>query len=108
MLSFIRKWFILLALLIWSLTILTARIADKSNIDPILELILLTIPSIVAAVLLATRGLRETTTLRVTLSIYAIFLIPSGLLMWASDVTDNINNPGSPHDWTNTKFWFNL
>ena len=77
--------------------------APRNN--PYLWLMIVLVPFLFVAVLLATRGFRETTILRVALSIYAVFLVPTGLFMCGTDVVDNMNEHWKNSQWSNTNFW---
>jgi len=107
MIAFFRKWYILATLIAWASGVVFWEVLPLDRY-PTFSLILDLLPFIAGAVLLATRGLRETSMWMVALSIYLVFLIPSGLFMYFADVTDHLNHPHELHQWINTQFWLSL
>jgi len=110
MITLIRKWYILLALIFWlvGVAILLAVAGSSFRAGSLLSWILMLVPVIVPAVLLATRGFRDTAPFRVFVCLYAVVLIPTGLFMFCGDVIDNMHNGWHHRHWENTWFWFQL
>jgi hypothetical protein len=105
MIAFLRRWYIAVALVWWLCGLAVFLAVARSPFRPgsLLFWVLMLIPVIVPAVLLASRGFRHTTTLRVFVSIYAVVLIPAGLLAFAADVHDHARFPNV--GWTNVNWW---
>jgi hypothetical protein len=111
MIPFLRRWYVVVALIWWlcSLAAFWALVSSPSfHAGPSLFLIVILVPWIVPAVLLATRGFRHTTTARVFVSIYAVILIPTGLFVCFTDVMESLNRGWADRHWTNTWIWFQL
>jgi hypothetical protein len=105
MIPFLRKWYIIVALMWWLCGV--AAIFAFGRVGNLLSWVLILNPVIVPAILLATRGFRQTTPVRVFVSTYAVALIPIGLVLFYADVVDNIHN-GWRDGWLNTRVWFGL
>jgi hypothetical protein len=110
MITLIRRWYILLALIVWLIGVAALRAFSDSSFhgNTLLFWIMLLVPVIVPAVLLATRGFRPTTTIKVFVCLYAFVLIPTGLFMLYDDVLDNVHDGWHSHHWENIWFWFQL
>ncbi len=108
--TLVRKWYVLLALTWWLVAnaALLAFLDSSLHKNTLLFWILLLTPVIVPAVLLATRGFRPTTTLKVFVCLYALVLIPTGLYMFYDDMLDNMHDGWHYHHWGNIGFWFQL
>lgn len=106
MISFLRKWYIIIAV-VWWLCSVVAFYAFARTTSHLLNWILILNPVVVPTILLATRGFRQTTWIRVFVCTYAVALIPIGLFMFYGDVLNNAHN-GWQDDWLNTWIWFQL
>ncbi len=105
MIPFLRKWYVVVAIAWWMCAV--AAIFVVGRVGNSLSLVLILNPVIVPAILLATRGFRETTPIRVFISTYAVALIPIGVVLFYADVLDNMHN-GWRDGWLNTRVWIGL
>jgi hypothetical protein len=110
MIAFFRRWYIAVALVWWLCGLAVFLAVARSSFRPgtLLSWVLMLIPVIVPAVLLASRGFRHTSTVRVFVSLYAVVLVPTGLFMLYGDVVDNVHDGWANHHWLNTWVWFQL
>ena len=111
MIQFLRRWYVVVAL-VWFLggiaAINTFARSSWSKSYPYLFLTSIFVTLAVPAVLMASRGMKETTTGKVFASFYAVVLVPTGLLALYADVTDNISQGWVNRSWINTWVWFQL
>lgn len=106
MISFLRRRYVIVALTWWICSV--AAIFVLGRVGNSLSLILTLNPVIVPAILLATRGFRQTTPVRVFLYTYAVALVPIGVFLFYGDVMDNAAHGWTNRHWTNTWVWFQL
>ena len=106
MLAFLRKWYILAVLLCWSGAVGIVWVMPPFDAHPCFGSPDAD-PVSFRRDLLATGGFQETTP-RMAISIYLVFLVPTGLYMCSADLIDNRNNGWANEEWMNTKVWLSI
>ena len=110
MIQFLRRWYVLVAV-VWLLGGIAAMwffaMSEAKNHPQLFWPILLA-TFIVPATLLASCGLKETTIAKVAVSLYAVVFVPTGLFALCADAMENALQGWLKPHWSNTWFWFQL